>query len=81
MSLLNAGVFESEDEKEEAKLEYKSQHKHDETSSDSESDESEEEEIEKRKVKKVHHRLINTVEPFEAKPEDVSDLRGNKIFV
>ena len=81
MSLLNKGVFGSEDEKEEAKLEYKSQHKHDETSSGSESDESEEEEIEKHKVKKVKHRLIDSVAPFQEKLKEVGNLNKGKYFV
>ena len=40
-----------------------------------------EQEIEKHKVKKVHHRLIDSVALFEAKPKELSELRGSKIFV
>ena len=84
ISLLNKGVFGSEEEKEEAKLEYELQHDESEASNDEESDESEDEEeqeIETHKVKKVQHRLINTVEPFEVKTEEVSDIRSGIRFV
>ena len=84
ISLLNKGVFGSEEEKEEAKLEYELQHKESEASNDEKSNESEDEEeqeIETHKVKKVQHRLINTVEPFEVKTEEVSNLRSGKVFV
>ena len=85
LSLLNKGVFGSEEEKEGAKLEYELKHEESEALDDDEesdkSEDEEEEEIEKHNVKKVKHHLIDSVAPFKAKPEDVSDLRGNKIYV
>ena len=85
IALLNKNAFGNIEEQDEARLEYELQHEESEALDDDEesdkSEDEEEEEIEKHKVKKVKHHFIDSVAPFKVKPEDVSDLRGNKIFV
>ena len=77
--LINKGLFGDEEEKEKARLEYEQNHEQSEESGDESEEEAEE--IEKEKPVKLKHHLINSVVPFEAKSEDVSDLRSGRVFI